>query len=87
MIEPSEIEYKRTKLIKQGKCQIEKRFKSLTTWISEKYEVTVLDIQEEYLKHNKKVRISIHVESEDNSMVFRNGNDWWSDFDSNKQNT
>ena len=86
MVASSDIEYKRTKLIKQGKKQIDKRFELLAKWISETFNVKVLDIQEEFMKHNSKVKIAIHLESHEEVMKFREGDDWWTNFDSVKQN-
>ncbi|MFC6860512.1 hypothetical protein [Zunongwangia atlantica] len=86
MVAPSDIEYKKTKLIKQGKKRIAEKFENLAKWISDKYEVNVLDIQEEFMKHNGKVEIAVHLETHQEVMEFKNGNDRWSDFDITKQN-
>ena len=86
MVASSDIEYKKTKLIKQGKKRIAEKFEDLAKWISEKYKVNVLDIQEEFMKHNSKVRIAVHLETHKEEMKFKEGDDWWSDFDIIKQN-
>jgi hypothetical protein len=86
LLASSDIEYKKTKLIKQGKNRIEEKFVTLAKWISEKYNVNVLDIQEEFMKHNNKVRIAVHLETHQEEMEFKDGQDWWSNFDTKKQN-
>lgn len=86
MVASSDIEYKKTKLIKQGKNRIDVKFEQLANWVSEKYDVNVLDIQEEFMKHNSKIRVAVHLETHDEQMVFKEGDDWWSNFDSVKQN-
>lgn len=86
MISSSDIEYKKTKLIKQGLNRIDKKFERLAEWISEKYKVNVLDIQEEFMKHNSKVRVAIHLETHRDAMVFGEGEHWVCNFDSVKQN-
>jgi hypothetical protein len=85
LIESSEIEYKKTKLIKQGKNRIEKEFESIAKWISEKYNVNVLDIQQEFMSHNNMVRIAVHLETSEDELKFHESNDRWSNFDSKKQ--
>lgn len=85
MVESSDIEYKKTKLIKQGKKMLSEAFKPLAKWISEKYDVCVLDIQHEYMKHHNMVRVSIHLETPEDAIKFRESDDWWSNFDSKKQ--
>lgn len=85
MIESSEIEYKKTKLIKQGKNRIASEFESIAKWISEKYDVNVIDIQQEFMSHNNMVRVSIHLETSEDELKFHESNDWWSNFDSQKQ--
>lgn len=86
MVTSSDKAYKKTKLIKQGKRQIEEKFKPLAKWISENYEVFVLDIQENLMKHNNNVRIAVHLETQHDAMKFRKGTDYLSGFDSKKQN-
>ena len=86
MVASSDIEYIKTKLIRQGKKQIDEKFVQLANWISGKYNVHVLDIQEEFMKHNRKIRIAVHLETHVEEIVFREGDDWWSNFDSVKQN-
>ena len=85
MVASSDIEYKKTKLIKQGKKRIAEKFENLAKWISENYNVNVLDIQEEFMKHNSRVRIAVHLETHRDAMEFREGEDWWTNFDSTKQ--
>jgi ribosome-associated translation inhibitor RaiA len=86
LVASSDIEYKKTKLIKQGRKRIEEKFENLAKWISENYNVDVIDIQEEFMKHNSKVRIAVHLETHEDAMEFREGDDWWTNFDSVKQN-
>ena len=85
MVDSSDIEYKKTKFIKQGKKRIAEKFENLAKWISEKYNVNVLDIQEEFMKHNSKVRIAVHLETHQEEMEFKDGDEWWYDFDTVKQ--
>ena len=77
MVASSDIEYKKTKLIKQGKKRIVEKFENLAKWISEKYKVNVLDIQEEFMKHNSKVRIAVHLETHQEEMEFKYAQREW----------
>jgi hypothetical protein len=86
LVDSSDIEYKKTKLIKQGKKRISEKFENLAKWISEKYNVNVLDIQEEFMVHKSKVRIAVHLETHQEEMKFKDGDDRWSNFDTTKQN-
>jgi len=86
MITSSDKAYKRTKLIKKGKKRIEEKFKPLAKWISENYMVLVLDIQEELMKHNNKVRLAVHLETQEDAMKFRKGTHYLSGFDTKQQN-
>ncbi|WP_027391970.1 hypothetical protein [Aquimarina latercula] len=63
MFFPSDTKYKETKLIKQGKSRIDEEFKLLSKWISENYNVTVLNIQEDLNEDNNILKIDIHVET------------------------
>jgi len=85
LVASSDRAYKRTKLIKQGKKRIDKKFALLAEWISKMYGVKVLDIQEEFMTHNNKVRIAVHLETYQERIAFKKDNDWWSNFDPLKQ--
>ncbi|CAM1369374.1 hypothetical protein [Tenacibaculum xiamenense] len=63
MFLPSDIKYKETKLIKQGKSKIAKKFKSLSNWISDTYNVRVLNILENFNESANRLQIEIHVET------------------------
>ncbi|WP_299903314.1 hypothetical protein [uncultured Aquimarina sp.] len=63
MFFPSDTKYKQTKLIKQGKSRIEEKFKLLSKWISENYNVRVLNIQENLDEDNDRLTIDVHVET------------------------
>jgi len=75
MIVSSDIEYKKTKLIKLGKSRINKQFENLVKWISEEYKINVLDIQEKFYENNKGTRIAIHVETLKDEQKFKNNED------------
>ncbi len=63
MFFPSDIQYKETKLIKQEKSRIDEKFKLLSKWVSENYNVTVLNVQEKFNEDNNDLRIDVHVET------------------------
>ncbi len=86
MIVSSDIEYQRIKLIKKGEKRIDKKNKSLAIWISEKYDVNVLDIQEHFMNHNKKIIITIYLETYQEIMKFKSDNDCRYNFDTIRQN-
>ena len=85
MIFSSDIEYKKTKLIKQGKSRIVEKFEHLAKWISENYKVNVLDIQEKFNEHDNGVRIAIHIETLKGELKLKMSEHWFSDIDPKKQ--
>lgn len=85
MSHPIDPEYQTAKRIKQGLQTIAPRFAPLATWISETYDVSVLNIQKDFMTHNKKLRLLICVDSSADRAVFIEGEHWWGNFDATKQ--
>ncbi|WP_299261419.1 hypothetical protein [uncultured Aquimarina sp.] len=78
MIFSFDIEYKKTKLIKQGKSRIDEKFENLAKWISEKYNVNVLDIQEKFNEDDNGIRIAVNVETLKEEQKFKMSEHWLS---------
>ncbi|CAL2101512.1 conserved protein of unknown function [Tenacibaculum sp. 190130A14a] len=86
MFFPSDTKYKQTKLIKQGKSRIEEKFKLLSKWISENYNVRVLNIQENLDEDNDRLTIDVHVETIEEELKLTMSEEYYfNDITTNKQ--
>lgn len=84
MISATDKAYQDTKCIKLGVSEIDTHLKSLVCWVSKKYNVTVLNIVESILSHNNKIRISVHLETQQDALKFYKYHDWCGNFDTSK---
>ena len=82
---PTDTEYIKAKRIKQGLQTINPRFAPLATWISQEYGVSVLNIEKEFMQHNKKLRLLVYVDSSADMAKFIKGDAWWGTYDAAKQ--
>ncbi len=73
MIAPSDIDYKETKLIKQGKRSLNKDFKELADWINSKYNLNVLNIYFDNIKPDNRSRLNIIFEFKNDALKFSKG--------------
>ena len=71
MTSPVEIEYKLTKLIKQGKAIIDSDFVELCEWIDKSYNVKTLNIIYDVIDSNPRPRLQIIFEWEREQKIFR----------------
>ena len=86
MVTSSDKEYKLAKLIKQKKIEINSDFAQFAKWISEKYEVNVLNITHEIMNHDNKIRIGIAVETENDEVKFKESDERWANYNEDIQN-
>ena len=77
--------YQTTKRIKQGLQTIDPRFAPLATWIAQEYGVSVINIQKDFMTHNKMLRLLICVDSSANMATFNESKNRWGGFDALKQ--
>ena len=86
MVASSDKEYKLAKRIKQKKNGIDSNFLELANWISEKYEVNVLNITHEIMTHDNRIRIGIAVETENDEIKFKESDERWANYNEKIQN-
>ena len=85
MTDSTDLEYQAAKRIKKGLQTIDPRSAPLAAWISEEYGISVLNIQKDFMTHNKKLRLLICVDSSVDQAVFIKGEHRWEGFDAAKQ--
>ena len=85
MVTSTDIEYENAKLIKQGKENIDLKFKNLADWISKKYQVKVLNINDKLMDNQDKIRVGIAVETYTDYLKFKEDDERWSNYDSTIQ--
>ncbi|CAL2075434.1 hypothetical protein [Tenacibaculum sp. 190524A02b] len=86
MFLPSDIKYKETKLVKQGKNKIAKKFKYFSNWFSETYNVKVINILESFNESVNRLEIDIHVETiKEELKLIMSGEYCFNDIDTKKQ--
>jgi hypothetical protein len=71
MIAPSDPEYKSTKLIKQGKANMDSDFKPLAKWIDGTYDVKTINIVYDTIDNGIRPRLQIIFESSQEAEKFR----------------
>lgn len=81
MIFSSDIEYKKTKFIKQGKTSISENIEYFAKWISEHYDVNVLDIQEKFNENESELRIEIYLETLKDEFKLKMSEHFFADID------
>ncbi|MFD0990753.1 hypothetical protein ACFQ1R_11645 [Mariniflexile jejuense] len=86
MVASSDKEYKLAKRIKQKKSGIDSNFLELANWISEKYEVNVINITHEIMNHDNRIRIGIAVETENDEIKFKESDEQWANYNEKIQN-
>jgi hypothetical protein len=86
MVTYSDVEYKLTKLIKQGKTAIDEDFKLLKDWIDRTYDVHTMNIIYDTIDNTQKTpRLQIIFEYENDREKFRNNPQDHFNYDSEKQ--
>jgi len=86
LVTSSDKEYKLAKRIKQKKTEIDSGFVPFAKWISEKYEVNVLNITHEITNHDNRIRIGIAVETENDEVKFKESDERWANYSEKIQN-
>jgi hypothetical protein len=86
LITSTDKEYQNAKLIKQGRRKIEPKFENLAKWISDKYNVNVIDICHELMTNMDKIRVGIAVEFYQDYVKFKEDDERWSNYDEKIQN-
>lgn len=86
MVASSDKEYILAKRIKQKKNGIETDFVKFSKWISEKYEVNVINITHEIMNHDNRIRIGIAVETDNDEVKFKESDERWANYDEKIQN-
>ena len=84
MVSPTDLDYKSTKPLKNGKQSLSKPYKDLADWIQRKYEVRVLNIRYDKIKQNNRPRLNIILDETGDSVRFRTS-DHLGNFDTKKQ--
>lgn len=87
MVDPSDEDYKETKLVKQGKASLNPEFSSFANWINREYKVGVLNIFYDLITvaHQQRPRLNIIFEDREDELKFRDG--FPGNFHSDKQST
>lgn len=85
MITATDKAYQNTKRIKLGISEIDNHLKPLVYWMSKTYNVVVLNIVETFMSHNNNIRISVHLETQQDALKFHEHQDWCGNFDTLKQ--
>lgn len=83
MIVPSDQDYKETKLIKQGRRQLNAPFKELAEWIDNKFQVKVINVYYDLIKSQNRPRLNIIFEFPNDQIKFRTQQ--YGNYDSKKQ--
>jgi len=77
MVDPSDEEYKNTKMIKQGKSSLGYPFNELASWISMKHGVKPLNITYDIIVHKDKPSLHVIFEQIKETRIFNDKKHFW----------